>query len=329
MAMETAIERLSGGESEGALISVIVPVFNEESGIEACLAELHKIIKKTKQHSFEVIVVDDGSTDGSAQILKGISKKRKYVQIVELSRNFGKEIALSAGLEHSNGAAAIMIDADLQHPPRLIPQFIKAWDKGADVVVGVRDSKKDEPFYKRVASPIYYKLINAVSDTVITPSATDYRMIDRHVINEFNQFTERNRIVRGLIDWLGYRRAYIHFTPDERYAGKPSYSIVMLLRLAFNSILSMSVIPLRISMYLGIIIMLITAPLGVLVIAERWLFNDGFGLHFSGSAIIGLVVIFMSGLILFNIGLVASYIANIHSEVINRPLYVKKRKRKE
>jgi dolichol-phosphate mannosyltransferase len=276
-----------------------------------------------------MVLVDDGSKDGTLEVMQAISAKDLNVEVVELVRNFGKEIATTAGLHHARGDAAIMIDADMQHPVELIREFLAKWEEGADVVVGIRrPSKAHSSFLKRLGSRWFYRIMAVISDSVIKPNATDYRLIDRGVIDEFNRFTERNRVTRGLIDWLGFTHAYVYFQPAERANGTAAYSYFKLFRLALHTVVSMSFFPLRVVGYMGGVIVLVSGPLGVFIFIEKYLLNDPLHYSFTGTAILAVILLFLVGIILICLSLIALYIANIHGEVVNRPLYVKRRKRR-
>ncbi len=307
------------------LISLVIPCHNEAGNIEP----LYLAIKEVLTHRlepFEIIFVDDGSSDGTPSMLRELAGIDERVHVIELVRNFGKEIAITAGLNHASGTAAICLDADLQHPPALIPELLARWREGAEVVVGVRQTgRKHAPLLKRMGSGLFYKLMNAVTDVKIVAHATDYRLIDRVVIDEFNRFTEHNRITRGLIDWIGFRRAYVEFTPARRYAGEAAYSYIKLISLALNSFVSMSLFPLRAAGYLGLIIMLTSGPLGLFILIEKYLMHDPWHLNISGPAILAVIILFMVGIILVSLGLMALYVATIHTEVLNRPLYIARR----
>lgn len=306
------------------MISVIIPLYNEEANVPGVFAAVSEVAAKM-EHAFEFIFVNDGSRDGSAHAVRALQSKHPHVKLINLARNFGKEIALTAGLDHATGDAAIMIDADLQHPPRYIPEFIQKWQNGADVVVGVRTLDGKKSALKKIGSKLFYDVVNKISSVRITPHATDFRLLDRSVIDQFVKFTERNRIVRGLVDWLGFEAEYVYFEAAERQHGEASYTFSKLLRLAMDTFVSMSLVPLRISGYIGALIIIISGPLGF------WMFLDTYFLgnkyQFTGSASVGVLVLFLVGVTLVNLGLMGLYIANIHSEVINRPLYVLKRDR--
>jgi dolichol-phosphate mannosyltransferase len=303
------------------LISIIVPVYNEAPNIPVLHDEIVRHISGLP-YAFEFVFVDDGSRDESAKVVQKLAKKRKRVRLIELSRNFGKEAAVSAGLHAAKGDAAIILDADLQHPPSIIKRFIKKWKSGAEVVVGVRSYSKDESFFKRFTSELFYKLLQPMADTEITPHAADYRLLDRRVINAFEGLTERNRLTRGLIDWLGFRRDYVHFETAPRRHGERSYSYRKFLALAMNSFTAYSLLPLKLAGYIGNSILIITAPLGLFLAIDTYALHDPLHLHVTSTGMLALMIVFLIGMVLACLGLVALYIAHIHAEVTNRPLYV-------
>ncbi len=307
------------------LISIIVPVYNEAGNIGDLYRELTKTLKPL-HYDYELLFVDDGSQDDSVARLNKLAGSDKSIRIIELSRNFGKEIATTAGLNACHGHAAIMIDADLQHPVKLIPEFIAKWERGAEVVIGVRRTDDSKSLVRRFRSWLFYRILNSMAETKVMPSSTDYRLLDRLVIDAFNKFTEHNRITRGLVDWLGFRRDYINFSANPRANGPASYSTIKLLRLAVNSFVSLSLVPLRVAGWLGIVITSTSALLGLFIFVEKFILSDPYDFRFSGSAILGVLILFLVGIVLSSLGLMSLYIANIHSEVANRPLYVVRHK---
>jgi polyisoprenyl-phosphate glycosyltransferase len=311
------------------LISIVIPCYNEAGNVQPLYRAIVKALKPC-DYSFELLFIDDGSKDDSRRVVSALPTTKKFrVEHVALSRNFGKEIALTAGLEACKGQSAIMIDADLQYPPKYLPEFITKWEAGADVVVGLRtENKHYAPLYKRLGSRIFYKLLNAISETPIEHGATDFRLVDRIVIDEFKRFTERRRLTRGLIDWLGFERAYVHFSPGQREDGTTGYPLTRLIGLAMSSFTSNSLLPLRLTSYFGSIITLLSGLLGTFVIIESVILGDPWKLNFTGTACLGILTIFLIGIVMVALGLIALYIATIHTEVINRPLYAVRRTRK-
>lgn len=308
-------------------ISIIVPLYNESKHVALFYEELNKVWKNlSNSYNFELIFVNDGSTDATETELKKLTQLDQKVKQLEFSRNFGKEIAISAGLKYATGNAAIIIDGDLQHPLELMPQFITLWEKGAEVVVGVIKNNKNKNPLRKYASKLFYTLLRLVGDSYFIPHGTDYRLLDRKVINAFNTCTERNRITRGLIDWLGFKRELIYFDAKERRYGQPTYSISKLSRLFMNSFVSLSFFPLKLAGYLGILITLIAALLGTFIFTEQYILKDPLSLHFSGVAQLAIINMFLVGIVLICLGLIALYIANMHTEVLNRPFFIVRNK---
>jgi polyisoprenyl-phosphate glycosyltransferase len=304
--------------NENKLISIIIPIYNEEKNIPILYDKLNNIAKDF-EFSFEFIFVNDGSQDRSMAELRKLEALDLRVSVIDFSRNFGKEIATTAGINNCKGDACIMIDADLQHPVEVIREFVAKWEKGAEIVIGIREKNKSESFMKKAGSFLFYKIINCISDTKIVPNATDFRLLDRVVIDEFGKLTERNRMTRALIDWMGFRREFVNFKANERLFGKASYSYLKLFRLAFNSMISLSLFPLKLAGYLGIIITFLSGILGIFIFITRYVTKT---MDYSGSAILAVIILFFIGIVLICLGLIALYIANIHAEVVNRPLYV-------
>src|SRR3972149_2497551 len=310
---------------EKNLISIIIPVHNEENNLSLIYKQLKKVLDNTN-YLFEIIFVNDGSTDNSSAELDKITNNDYTVKVVEFSRNFGKEAATTAGLEICHGSACIIIDADLQHPVGLIPEFLQKWESGADVIIGVRHENKGEGLIKRAGSFIFYQTINVISETEITPRATDYRLLDRIVIEEFKKLKEKNRMTRALIDWLGFKRDYVYFNANERLYGKPSYNYLKLFRLAVSSYISHSLLPLKIAGYLGIVITSFSTLLGLVMFVDKFFLKDPYKMYFSGTAMLATIIMFLIGIVLSCLGLIALYIGNIHGEVVNRPMYIVRRR---
>ncbi len=304
-------------------ISIVIPIYNEASNVAPLYSTLKSTIKKLP-YTFELIFVDDGSKDDSVIKLKQLAKTDKRARVVELARNFGKEIAVTAGLHKAKGDAAVIMDADLQHPPKLLPDFVREWENGADVVVGVKRYSKDEGWFKRMSSSLFYLLLGKVSSSTITPHASDFRLINRPVINTFKSFTERNRITRGLIDWAGFDRRYVYFEAPPRLHGEAGYSYRKLFGLAMNSFTAFSMLPLKVAGWLGWFILVGSSLLGVFVVIEKYVLNDPMGLEVRGTALLAILLLFLVGVVLVCLGFVALYISRIYDEVINRPLYVVK-----
>lgn len=310
------------------LISYIIPVCNEEKGFQKFYNELlMPEIKKTKL-DYEIVLVNDGSTDKSLEIIQKIAEADKRVKVVSFSRNFGKEVSLTAGLRESTGDAVITMDADGQQPPALIHQFIEKWQKEeAEIVIGVRGKYEKHGLIAKLGSKLFYKMLGAmgVKDTV--PGSTDFRLLDRAVVEEYNKLTEHDRIARGLMDWMGFKKVYVDYIYGNRLAGKPSYNFKKLFGLAVDSFVSLSTTPLVIFMWLGIIIAMSSGLVGLFDIIEEEILNDPLGLNWTSTIRICLFITFLVGLVLISQGITSLYISHIYSEAQNRPLYIIDKKR--
>jgi polyisoprenyl-phosphate glycosyltransferase len=302
------------------LVSVVVPVYREAGNLQRLVDELTRVVQSVNGVQFEIIFVNDGSPDDSLRVLKGIAEKRPDCKIVDLSRNFGKEIALSAGVHYAWGDAVICIDADLQHPPGLIPAMVKAWRQGAEVVLTVRRSSAKKALARRLGGALYYWLMGKIADrNVVVSNGTDYRLISRAVIEAFNQIGERERMFRGLVDWLGFERVQLEFDAPAREQGEPGYSYARLFRLAVSSLVAHSLLPLRFVGYLGAAITAASALLlGWMLVAPifspaRWVYTP------LAKVVVGNT--FLIGIVLTALGVMSLYIAKIYAEVLDRPLY--------
>ncbi len=303
-------------------LSVVIPAYNEQESFPKFYPLLLRSVNQAVGDSYEIIIVNDGSTDSTLDILKNISKSNKKLRIINFSRNFGKEIATTAGIFHARGEAILMIDADGQHPPELIKKFIELWQAGSQVVIGVRLSNEKEGFIKKWGSIFFYKLFNTSGSTAMIPGATDYRLIDKEVQSEFIKFSERYRITRGLIDWMGFERTTIPFSANQRLGGKASYKITKLVRLALDSFVSSSVAPLFIVGYVGTFITVVTFIVGLFLFIEQILLDDPLRLRVTGTAMLSLLILFLVGIILISQGLISLYISHVHAQTQNRPLFI-------
>lgn len=301
-------------------ISVVVPVYNESAGLKAFHASLMEVLAKLPTKA-EVIYCDDGSSDETLKILKEIADG-KNVKVLALSRNFGKEYALSAGLAAARGDAILSLDGDGQHPVEYIPQFVRRWQDGSKVVVGMRRQTKSDSVIRRIGSKAFYRIFNTISRQQLTPGATDFRLIDKQVQKEFVRLHETGRMSRGLIDWLGFSHAEIEFDAKERLQGVASYGTRRLFGLASNTIIALSVVPLYIFGWLGVCITLLAGGMGVAIIVEQYLLHDPWKWNFTGTAQLGILTLFLVGIVLMAVGILSVYVAAIMQEVRRRPLYV-------
>ena len=308
------------------MLSVIVPIHNEAEGINDFINKSLLPVVEKLNLNYEIILINDGSTDNSLKILQKLSNENKHIKTLSLSRNFGKEPALSAGLKYAKGDAALTIDADGQQPPNLIPKFVEKWEHGAEIVTGVRSHYTKHGLIPKIGSKLFYKILRAMGNKATVPGSTDFRIIDRVVIDEFNNFSERNRITRGLIDWLGFKQEYIEYVYGIRTTGKPSYNFKKLFRLAVDSFVSMSTTPLVIFGYLGIFITIGSFILGLFCIINQYILNDPLKLYWNGSIQLAIFITFLIGLLMISPSITALYISHIHAETQNRPLFVVNKK---
>lgn len=304
-------------------VDFVIPVYNEEQNVsrvyEALKSVLEKEISLGNIEDFGVIFVNDGSKDKSELEIEKISKKDKRVRGIHFSRNFGKEAATSAGLHHANADAVMMLDADLQHPVELIPDFIKKWQEGSDVVLG-KIKKSKSSIHKRLSRKIFYFIMSKIQDGHVDMTGNDFRLMDSQVVEAFKRLEESGRSTRNLIDWLGFRRSEIYFTPNEREYGEASYTTSKLIKLAINSIVSNSLFPLRIAGYLGVLIFSVSSIMGVFIFVNKYMLADG--MQFSYPAILAVVNMFLISIVLICLWLMAIYVGHIRVEALGRPLYI-------
>ena len=302
------------------IIAIVIPVFREEGNLPLLYQRLELVTAKLPKYKWKYIFVNDGSPDNSLMTLYELAKEDSKVGVLDLSRNFGKEIALTAGVHEADAAdAVICIDADLQHPPELIPTLINEWESGAEVVVTIRVDSEKQTIFRRWGSNFYYWIINKLCSFEMIPKSTDFRLYDKKVVLAFRHATERERMFRGIMDWMGFRKVFVEFKADARIFGEVGYTASKLLRLAITSITSFSLWPLRLTGYLGF---LITSASGLLL---GWMLINYLvtkNAVYSALAIVVVANTFLIGIVLMAIGLVALYIGTIHTEVINRPLYI-------
>ncbi len=304
------------------LLSIIVPIHNEAEGIKSFVNDSLLPVTEKLSYNYELILVNDGSTDDTLKIIQSLASKNPKIKILSLSRNFGKEPALSAGLMYAKGDAAITIDADGQQPPKLIPDFIKKWENGAEIVTGVRDHYTKHGLIPKLGSKLFYKLLHLMGNRSTVPGSTDFRLVDRVVINEFNKLSEHNRITRGLIDWLGFKQEYINYIYGVRTTGKPSYSFKKLFHLAIDSFVSMSTTPLVIFGYIGVFITIASFILGLFCIINQYILGDPLQLYWNGAVQLAIFITFLIGLLMISQAITALYISRIHAETQGRPLYI-------
>ncbi|WP_058485371.1 glycosyltransferase family 2 protein [Defluviitalea phaphyphila] len=299
--------------------SLVVPLYNEELVITECYKRLKQIMD-TLNESYEIIFVNDGSKDNSDKIIEEICNKDSNVRLINFSRNFGHQSAITAGMQFSEGSAIIIIDADLQDPPEVIYRMIEKWKEGYDVVYGKRIKRKGETFFKKFTAKIFYKILDKLTDVNIPRDTGDFRLIDRKVCDVLNALPEKNRYVRGLVSWIGFKQTEVEFIREERFAGETKYSLKKMLKLAFDGITSFSYKPLKFASIIGIM-MSIIGFIYLLVVLFKKFFTDK---NIQGwTSLIGVNIMF-SGIILLALGIMGEYIGRIYEEVKNRPIYIVK-----
>lgn len=298
-------------------LSIVVPCFNEQESIHACHEKLTEVLR-TLNESYEIVYVDDGSRDQTAALLEQMYARDPHVVVVRLSRNFGHQPAVTAGLSASMGQAAVIIDADLQDPPELIPEMVALWRSGYKVVYGIRQTRDGETPFKLWTAKAFYRLINSLSDVDIPIDTGDFRLIDRIVVDVFLQMPERHRLLRGMWSWIGFPQVGVPYQRSPRFAGKTKYPLRKMLGLALDGIVSFSVVPLRLVTALGFLsagaaFLGIVYTLWVRLLTHSWV--RGWAISFVG-------MLFMAGVQMLCLGILGEYIGRIYTESKQRPLFI-------
>jgi polyisoprenyl-phosphate glycosyltransferase len=300
------------------LISIVVPAYNEADGIAEFNRRLSDIRAKLWERS-EVIYVNDGSRDDTFAILRLLRERDPTISIVNLSRNFGKEIALTAGLDHSHGDAVIVIDADLQDPPELIPVLIKRWrEDEADVVFARRSSRAGESWFKKVTAYGFYRVINAISRQRVPVDTGDFRLLSRRAVDAVTMLRERHRFMKGLFAWIGYRQVAVPYERDSRLAGFTKWNYWRLWNFSLEGITSFSIAPLKVATYIGLFAAIIAVVYGILIIGRTILFGN----PVPGYPSLLVIMLFLGGVQLVSLGIIGEYVGRIFNETKQRPLYL-------
>jgi polyisoprenyl-phosphate glycosyltransferase len=297
--------------------SFVVPVFNEEESLGELERRLVAVLTQLDGDA-EVILVDDGSTDDGPRLMEELRARDPRFKLIRFTRNFGHQTAITAGLDHAGGDAVIVLDADLQDPPELVPALIERWRDGYEIVYGLRESRRGEPFVRRLAISLMYRLLQRIGDVDLPPGAGDFRLVDRRALDEFLRLREANRYVRGMFAWTGFRHTGVPHTRDARYAGRTKYPAGKLLTLGVDGVIGFSRAPLRLVMMTGFVVSATAFVLGAVAILLRIL-------HVSvvpGWASVIVVMSFLSGVQLIVTGMMGVYVGRIFDEVKARPLYV-------
>lgn len=298
-------------------LSIVAPVYNEGELVARFLEELTAVLRPLP-YDIEIIAVDDGSSDETPRILDELCAKYPQLGVVHLSRNFGHQAALTAGLDAATGDAIIMMDSDLEHPPALIPQMVAHWENGFDVVYGVRDRVRALSLFKRGTSRMFYKIVNLISEIQIPENAADFRLLSRAAADELRNLRERTRFLRGLSSWIGFKQIGITYEPVVRRVGPSKYTLRRMLNLGTDGLLSMSTIPLRIGLVTGFV-MSVLSLIYIIYIIAAWFITSR---AIAGWSSLIVAILFLGGLQLTVMGLIGIYVANIYAEVKRRPLYI-------
>ena len=294
-------------------VSVVVPMYYEEDVVNACYNELKRILSKIRGYQYEIIFVNDGSQDRTLELLEKIAKRNDRVKIISFSRNFGHQAAVSAGLKYVTGDATVIIDADLQDPPSLIPKMLKLWEEGYEVIYGKRKSRDGESIFKLATAKLFYRILNGLSSVPIPKDTGDFRLVDKKVVDVINSLPEHNKFLRGLFSFTGFKQTEYLYERKERFAGKTKYSLKKMLRLASDGIISFSYKPFSFILIFSFLSFLVS--IGTLICLFIWL------KHYMIFLLISLISLNTS-IILFCMWLITLYISRIYDEVKNRPSYI-------
>ena len=301
----------------GELLTVVVPVFNEEETIDVFYSRMRKVVDSLSPMSYELIFVDDGSRDSSFARLTSLADRDGCVRVVKLSRNFGHQNAVTAGVDAARGDAVVIIDADLQDPPEVIPIMIRKWQEGYDVVYGVRENREGEKWMKRFTAALFYRIMKRITRIEIPVDVGDFRLMSRRVVDKFRQIRERDRFIRGLVSWVGFRQTGVLYNREKRYAGETKYPIGKMIRFSLDGITSFSHAPLKLAMWLGYGVSLIALLYTLVIIVEKFM-----GMTVPGFASIMAGMLFLGGVQLICIGIMGEYVGRIFNETKARPIYV-------
>ncbi len=299
-------------------LSVIIPIYNEEGNIKRLMERLDGVISKMNLPAMEYIFINDGSKDHSMQLIKEISKANPQVKYINLSRNFGHQIAVTAGLDNANGNAIVIIDADLQDPPELIPQLYNKLKEGFEVVYAKRKSRQGEGIMKRTTAKLFYRILSKMTSISIPVDTGDFRIIDRKIVQVLKDMPEQQKFLRGQISWIGFDQTFVEYDRDERFAGKTGYTYTKMFRMALDGITSFSNLPLKVVTLAGFIVSGITFIMMLYALYARFISKN----YEPGWTSLMLTILFLGGIQLIGIGIIGEYISRLSANIRNRPLYV-------
>lgn len=297
--------------------SIVVPAYNEQEVLAESYKRLTEVMEQTKEN-YEIIFINDGSRDRTYEIIELICKKDRHVKLINFSRNFGHQIAVTAGMEYSSGQAIVIIDADLQDPPHIILEMIKKWKEGYDVVYGQRLKREGETFFKKFTAKCFYRFLNKMTSMQIPVDTGDFRLIDRKVCDVMNQIHEKNRYVRGLVSWVGFKQTAVAYKRESRFAGETKYPLKKMLKLASDAILSFSYKPLRLAGLVGGTLSICSFIYLIVVIFQKLLTDT----TQPGWASLFAIILFFNGVSLILHSITGEYVGRIYEETKNRPLYI-------
>lgn len=297
-------------------ISIVVPMYNEEEVANEFYTRTTTVLKELP-YDYELIIVNDGSRDKTLEIVLGFVDKDAHVKVINFSRNFGHQAAITAGIENAEGDAIITIDADLQDPPEVMVEMIAEWQKGFDIVYAKRKSRKTDTFFKRFTANMYYKILNKLSDIKTPENVGDFRLISKRVQEVFKKLPEKDRYIRGMFAWMGFKQSIVEFDRQSRFAGETKYPLKKMLKLAFSGIIGFSTKPLQLIIKLGLLTTFVSFVLLIYAIVVKVL-----GYTTSGWASLMVAITFIGGIQLLSLGIVAEYIGKIYGEVKDRPVYI-------
>lgn len=303
--------------SDKPVLTVIAPVWNENESLPELYNQVSKVMDSTGD-SWELVLVDDGSTDGSTQMILEMAGRDERVRPVIFARNFGHQIAVTAGLDYSRGEAVVIIDADLQDPPEVMLELIAKWREGYEVVYAQRDSREGESFFKRTTAKLFYRIINRITSIDIPLDTGDFRLLDRKVVAVMNSMREHHRFLRGMSSWVGFKQTGVKYQRAARFAGETKYPLQKMLRLAFTAITGFSFWPLQLAMYLGFV----SSGISIVVIPIVIVMRIAGSQAFFGQASTLIAVLFLGGVQLISLGILGEYIGRLYDDVRGRPLYI-------
>ncbi|NGM85539.1 glycosyltransferase family 2 protein [Paenibacillus sp. 7124] len=303
-----------------ARYSVIVPMYNEEEVISHTYERLKEVMDRSGD-AYELIFVNDGSRDRSAEMIREIAVRDEHVKLIDFSRNFGHQIAITAGMDYARGEAVVVIDADLQDPPEVILELIAKWKQGYEVVYAKRLKRHGETFFKKMTAKLFYRLLSSMTSVDIPTDTGDFRLIDRKVCDVLRELKEKNRYVRGLVSWVGFRQTMVEYVREERFAGETKYPLKKMIRFALDGITSFSHKPLKIASYLGFLLSFSSFIFLFFVLMQKWFTSRTVP---GWASIVGVNLLF-NGIVLMILGVIGEYIGRIYDESKDRPLYIVRR----